>query len=96
MFIGNDGQYRARDAPWYTLGHGIVLMYIVIGLIMAVIYHVCLRRENARRERGERDEVIRGVNDGQAAELSKNGTYASVAEAKRDKGDEWSGYRYTL
>ena len=49
-----------------------------------------------RQQRGERDEVIRGVNDGQAAELSKNGTYASVAEAKRDKGDEWSGYRYTL
>ena len=70
-------------------------MYIAIGLIMAVVYHIFLRRENARRERGERDEIIKGVNDGRT-ELSKNGTYASVADAKQDKGDEWSGYRYTL
>ena len=89
-------QYRANQKPWYTLGHGIVLIYVGIGLLCSVTYIVLLRRENARRERGERDEVIRGVNDGQAAELAKNGTYASVAEAKRDKGDEWSGYRYTL
>ncbi|KAI0730769.1 MFS general substrate transporter [Earliella scabrosa] len=87
--------YRSRDKPWYTLGHGIVLMYIAIGLVMAIIYHISLRRENARRERGERDEIIVGVNDGRT-ELAKNGTYASVAEAKQDKGDEWSGYRYTL
>ncbi|KAI0820751.1 MFS general substrate transporter [Trametes gibbosa] len=87
--------YRARDAPWYTLGHGIVLMYICIGLIMSVIYWLSLRRENARRERGERDEIIKGVNEHQT-ELARNGTYASVADAKRDKGDEWSGYRYTL
>ena len=85
-------QYRSRDKPWYTLGHGIVLMYIAIGLVMAIIYHISLRRENARRERGERDEVIPGVSEGDA----KNGTYESVAEAKRDKGDEWSGYRYIL
>ena len=88
-------QYRARDAPWYRLGHGIVLMYIAIGLITAIIYHLALRRENGKRARGERDEVIQGVNDGRT-ELAKNGTYKSVADAKRDKGDEWSGYRYTL
>ncbi|KAL1941223.1 hypothetical protein VTO73DRAFT_7435 [Trametes versicolor] len=87
--------YRARDAPWYTLGHGIVLMYICIGLITAVVYWWFLRRENAKRERGERDEIIRGVND-HRTDLARNGTYDSVADAKRDKGDEWSGYRYTL
>ena len=70
-------------------------MYIAIGLIMAIIYHLALRRENAKRERGERDEIIEGVNDGQT-ELAKNGTYKSIADAKRDKGDERSGYRYTL
>ena len=70
-------------------------MYIAIGLVMAIIYHIFLRRENARRERGERDEIIKGVNEDRT-ELAKNGTYASVAEAKQDKGDEWSGYRYTL
>ncbi|KAI0773329.1 MFS general substrate transporter [Trametes elegans] len=87
--------YRARDAPWYSLGHGIVLMYICIGLVMSVIYFVYLKRENARRDRGERDEIIKGVNE-HRTELARNGTYASIADAKRDKGDEWSGYRYTL
>ncbi|OBZ73553.1 hypothetical protein A0H81_06343 [Grifola frondosa] len=87
--------YRARDTPWYTLGHGIVLMYIGIGLITSVVYLLLLRRENAKRERGERDEIILGVNDNRT-DLAQNGTYASVAEAKREKGDEWSGYRYTL
>jgi hypothetical protein len=56
------------------------------------------------RERGERDEVITGVNEkteessGMSAEerAQKNGRYASVAEAKTIKGDRWSGYRYTL
>ena len=88
-------QYRARDAPWYTLGHGIVLMYIVIALISAVVYRFFLKRENDRRDRGERDEVIEGVNDGRE-DLARNGRFASADDAKREKGDGWSGYRYTL
>ncbi|PCH36324.1 MFS general substrate transporter [Wolfiporia cocos MD-104 SS10] len=87
--------YRAQDEPWYTLGHGIILMYIGIGLICSATYIVVLKRENAKRDRGERDEIIKGMNDDQL-HLSKNGTFASVADAKREKGDEWSGYRYTL
>ena len=96
-------QYRARDQPWYTLGHGLVLMYIGLGVIASITYYTFLRRENARRDRGERDEVIDGV-DGEEKEgveereerARRNGRFASVAEAKREKGDEWSGYRYTL
>ncbi|CCM02520.1 uncharacterized protein FIBRA_04622 [Fibroporia radiculosa] len=87
--------YRSEDAPWYRMGHGIVLAYIGIGLICSVSYIVLLKRENAKRDRGERDEIIQGVNDDQV-HLSKNGTFASVAEAKREKGDEWSGYRYRI
>ncbi|CUA74713.1 putative transporter C1002,16c [Schizosaccharomyces pombe 972h-] [Rhizoctonia solani] len=68
--------YRARDKPWYTLGHGILLM------------------ENAKRERGERDEVLTNASCSEKAVESRNGVYATVEEAKRDKGDEWSGYRY--
>jgi hypothetical protein len=67
-------------------------MYIGIGLITTVIYLLFLRAENARRDRGERDEVIKDVAGGDP----KNGTYDSVEDAKREKGDEWSGYRYTL
>ena len=88
--------YRARDAPWYSLGHGIVLAYIGIGLISCTVYFFMLRRENARRLRGERDEIIVGVNDKSPNANPKNGTFESVDDAKREKGDEWSGYRYTL
>ncbi|EKM50636.1 uncharacterized protein PHACADRAFT_264011 [Phanerochaete carnosa HHB-10118-sp] len=87
--------YRARDQPWYTLGHGIVLMYICIAIISAVVYRHLLKRENDRRDRGERDEIIEGVNDDRE-DLARNGRFASVEDAKREKGDAWSGYRYTL
>ncbi|KAI9458212.1 MFS general substrate transporter, partial [Lactarius psammicola] len=94
--------YRASDAPWYRFGHAMVLMYIAIGIVSSTTFYIFLRRENAARERGERDEVIEGVyreNEG-AEEREKrarrNGCFASVEEAKREKGDRWSGYRYIL
>jgi MFS family permease len=86
--------YRSRDKPRYVLGHAIVLAYIAIGLISSIVFFVLLKRENARRDRGERDEVIRGVESNGAGE--KNGVYANVEEAQRAKGDAWSGFRYTL
>ncbi|KAK2462729.1 hypothetical protein APHAL10511_005247 [Amanita phalloides] len=86
--------YRAKDQPWFRLGHGLVLMYIGIGFISTVIYHIYLDRENTRRERGERDEII-GDEKGEI-ENEKNGRFATVEEAKREKGDKWSGYRYRL
>jgi MFS family permease len=86
--------YRVKDKPWYTLGHGLVLMYIGFGLVTTVIYRILVKRENDKRDRGERDEVITGVQSDTAD--PKNGTFASVAEAKREKGDQWSGYRYIL
>ncbi|CAK5283159.1 unnamed protein product [Mycena citricolor] len=91
--------YRAKDRPWYRLGHGdgLVLMYIVIGIIASTTYHLALRAENARRDRGERDEIIGKSEDADAERLAaRNGRFESVAEAKREKGDEWSGYRYIL
>ncbi|GLB41654.1 putative MFS general substrate transporter [Lyophyllum shimeji] len=85
--------YRARDKPWYTLGHGLVLMYIGLGITSSILMLFLLKRENARRERGERDEII-GKDSTEGNE--KNGRFETVADAKREKGDEWSGYRYTL
>jgi len=84
--------YRAKDKPWYRLGHGLVLMYIAIGIVSSVIYYFGVRAENARRERGERDEIIGTSEKGN----EKNGRFETVDEAKREKGDEWSGYRYIL
>ncbi|KII85929.1 hypothetical protein PLICRDRAFT_301846 [Plicaturopsis crispa FD-325 SS-3] len=90
--------YRAKDAPWYSLGHGIVFAYICLGVISSVTYRTLLSRENSRRDRGERDEIIEGVVDADGKEIGfeRNGRFSSIEEAKREKGDEWSGYRYTL
>ncbi|KAG7093043.1 hypothetical protein E1B28_009337 [Marasmius oreades] len=90
--IVSSNVYRQKDEPRYVLGHGLVLMYIGIGIISSTLYLFLARRENAKRERGERDEVIEGHSGGD----EKNGTFVSVDEAKREKGDEWSGYRYML
>lgn len=65
-------------------------MYIGIGMISTIVYHYFLVRENACRDRGERDEII--GKDGTGHE--KNGRFATLEEAKMEKGDDWSGYRY--
>ncbi|KAJ3743662.1 MFS general substrate transporter [Lentinula detonsa] len=85
--------YRAKDQPWYPLGHGLVLMYIGLGLIASTTFLVLLKRENAKRDRGERNEII---GDEKSSGHEVNGRYDTVADAKREKGDEWSGYRYTI
>lgn len=69
-------------------------MYIVIGWVTSLAFIILLRCENAKRERGERDEVITGAQGEKAGGEGGGGVYESVEEAKRDKGDEWSGYRY--
>lgn len=95
---GSDGilfqQYRAKDAPWYRLGHGIVLAYVAIGWICSLTFIMLLRRENTRRDRGERNEVIDGIVNKNATEA--NDHYESVEAARRDKGDKWSDFRYAI
>ncbi|TFK88000.1 MFS general substrate transporter [Polyporus arcularius HHB13444] len=86
--------YRAVDKPWYRLGHGIVLAYIAIGWLSSLAFYVYLRRQNAARERGDHDEIIEGVDNKRANE--KNGRFESVEAARMEKGDKWSGFRYTL
>jgi len=53
--------------PWYRFGHAIVLAYIGIGWISSFIFTILLRRENARRDRGE---VIDGVDSKYANEAN--------------------------
>ncbi|KAF8508916.1 MFS general substrate transporter [Gautieria morchelliformis] len=94
--------YRARDTPWYTLGHAIQLAYITMGFVATCVLIRGLHAENERRERGERDEVIvegekAETLDAEAEKQAKvNGMYESVDMARRAKGDLWSGYRYHL
>ncbi|KIK56348.1 hypothetical protein GYMLUDRAFT_174358 [Collybiopsis luxurians FD-317 M1] len=91
--------YRAKDKPWYPLGKkacltGLVLLYIGLGLVSSTTFLFLLRRENAKRDRGERNEIIGDNKNGSG--LEANGRYNTIADAKKDKGDEWSGYRYTI
>ncbi|TFL02117.1 MFS general substrate transporter [Pterulicium gracile] len=86
--------YRTKDKPWFTLGHGLVLMYICFGILATGYYEWAVNRENQKRARGERDEVISGIDNPNSDE--KNGVFENVAEAKREKGDLWSGYKYIL
>ena len=71
-----------------------MLTYIAIGWLSSLIYTVLLRQENKARDRGERDEVIDGFENKSADIL--NGRYSGVTEARREKGDMWSGFRYTV
>ena len=66
------------------------LAYIVIGHVSAIIYRILLQAENRRRDRGERDEIIKGRTGGDV----RNGCFDTVEEAKKVKGDLWSGFRY--
>nr|GAT46679.1 predicted protein [Mycena chlorophos] len=85
--------YRARDQPWYRLGHAMVLMYIGIGILTHGAFAYVLKRENARRDRGERDEVIGP--DALQQHDNGNGRFLTVDDAKKAKGDGFSGYRTT-
>ena len=93
--------YRAVNAPWYRQGHAVVLSYIVLGIVSTSALTYLLDRENKARDAGLRNELIVGEgadekNLDTAGLSAPGGTYVSVAEARRAKGDQWSGYRYML
>ncbi|KAL4884448.1 major facilitator superfamily domain-containing protein [Aspergillus karnatakaensis] len=53
--------YRGDDAPEFYPGHGTVLAYLVLFQFGgSVIQYLLLRRENARRRRGDRDVWVQG------------------------------------
>lgn len=56
--------YRQQDRPRYLVGHGVVLAYLVAFLLLgSVATHLALRRENARRRRGDRDIWVEGKSE---------------------------------
>ena len=53
--------YQKKDAPLYRPGHGVVFAYLLLFLTGgSTLLHVLLRRENARRRRGELDHLADG------------------------------------
>ncbi|MCJ1278900.1 hypothetical protein MMC21_006721 [Puttea exsequens] len=73
--------YQMVDSPLYRQGHGIVLAYLTLFLGGgSALMWVLLRRENGRRERGERDYWAEGLGEGEMEKL----------------GDRRPGFVYTL
>ncbi|CED83264.1 Permease of the major facilitator superfamily [Phaffia rhodozyma] len=91
--------YRAKDLPWYKMGHGIVLCYIGLGFTFSALYMFLLSRENKKRDRGERDEHIQGQTvptdsiGSSSAVKGKGKIYESEDQARAELGDAYSGYR---
>ncbi|KAF8309895.1 MFS general substrate transporter [Clavulina sp. PMI_390] len=91
--------YRAKNAPWYRMGHAISLAYVAMTLITSLLFIYFLDRENKARDAGLRDELILSEHSSEKGEDDRSfagGTYETVDEARREKGDCWSGYRYVL
>jgi hypothetical protein len=58
--------YRDEDKPRYYPGHGTVLAYLVLFEFGgSLLQYILLKRENAKRRRGERDHWIEGLNQSQ-------------------------------
>jgi sugar phosphate permease len=52
--------YPTRDGPEYTMGHAVMLGFVLYSATTYAFISVMLRRENMKRERGERDHVLVG------------------------------------
>lgn len=92
--------YRAQDAPRYVLGHSVVLGYIALGFVCSALNMWLLSRENARRDRGERDELIEpnGSETGDMPFKNADGvtTFTSHEQARIVLGDKHSSFRYLI
>jgi hypothetical protein len=76
--------YRTQDAPWYRLGHSVVLGYLTIGLLGGSVANlVFLQIGNRRRERVGAEE-----RDGKLSGLSE--------EEQHHLADFHPDFRYTL
>ncbi|CAO1636828.1 unnamed protein product [Sympodiomycopsis kandeliae] len=121
--------YLSRESPRYYTGHAIIIAYLAIGWLSTWAYIWVVKRENARRERGEcteeildhlpEEEAVTSAADARARQIQEvqssggglrnrikllklklhaapGGTYASVNEARRMKGDDYSGHRFSI
>ncbi|KAL8758229.1 MAG: hypothetical protein Q9199_001639 [Rusavskia elegans] len=56
--------YRRKDAPTYYVGHGVVFSYLVLFLLGgSTLMYFLLRRENANRRAGKRDDLVAGKSE---------------------------------
>lgn len=66
--------YRGQDAPWYTLGHSVVLGYLAVGLLFgSILNYIFLAIGNARRARlseEDRREMMQGLTEDDQTQLA--------------------------
>lgn len=73
--------FLAKHKPRYFSGFGVLLAFQVAAVVLSVIMHIYLRRENARRDR----------------EYKPPSEYTEAEKlAEREKGDYASFFRYTI
>jgi sugar phosphate permease len=61
--------YRTKDKPEYKLGHAATLGFVFMAGCLFGITSLLLRRENKRRDRGERDHILEGKTPEEIARL---------------------------
>lgn len=62
--------YRAKDAPRYRPGHGVVLAYLTLFLTGgSIAQHLLLKRENSKRLAGKRDHWKEGKSEGEVEKM---------------------------
>lgn len=62
--------YRGRDSPRYSLGHGVVLAYMVVWLFAgSIVTRLLLARENKKRLAGRRDGWVEGMDEKEVENL---------------------------
>jgi MFS family permease len=58
------------DSPRFPQGHGVIMGYMVVFLFGgSVLMSLLLRRENAKRRRGDRDHWVQGLSEKEVEEL---------------------------
>ncbi len=69
--IGNLGAvlgtqlYRTESAPRFYVGHGMAMGYLVANVFVVGTLWWVLKSENSRRDRGDRKELLRGIEEGE-------------------------------
>lgn len=75
-----------KDKPYYTLGHGIIILYLAIGFISSFIYYMGLRRSNSRKAKGLCDETILSDEQDAIPELSQQAASEREKLQAQDSG----------
>jgi MFS family permease len=80
--------YRSKDSPHYTLGHGVIILYLAVGFLSTVVYYFGLRRSNARRKSGRCDETILADDRASASTASSSAQPDLVAHIAATNNNE--------